>query len=43
MLKVIRLSDSLEMGAMVSIDPGSDGLARARRLASPLPPTASMD
>ncbi|MFI1112701.1 acetaldehyde dehydrogenase (acetylating) [Streptomyces physcomitrii] len=32
MLKVIRLSDSLKMGAMVGIDPASDGLARARRL-----------
>jgi acetaldehyde dehydrogenase len=35
MLKVLRLSQSLEMGAMVGIDPGSDGLARARRLGIP--------
>jgi acetaldehyde dehydrogenase len=32
MFKVIRLSDTLEMAALVGIDPGSDGLARARRL-----------
>ncbi len=32
MIKVIRLSDVLEMGAMVGIDPASDGLARAARL-----------
>ncbi|MBE7189712.1 acetaldehyde dehydrogenase (acetylating) [Jatrophihabitans endophyticus] len=31
MIKVMRLSDSLEMAAMVGIDPTSDGLARARR------------
>ncbi|MFG1951877.1 acetaldehyde dehydrogenase (acetylating) [Micromonospora sp. NPDC048830] len=35
MIKVIRLSDTLEMGAMVGIDPASDGLARARRLKVP--------
>jgi acetaldehyde dehydrogenase len=35
MIKVIRLSDTLEMGAMVGIDPASDGLARARRLRVP--------
>jgi acetaldehyde dehydrogenase len=35
MMKVIRLSELLEMGAMVGIDPASDGLARARRLGIP--------
>jgi acetaldehyde dehydrogenase len=32
MIKVLRLSDTLEMAALVGIDPESDGLARARRL-----------
>jgi acetaldehyde dehydrogenase len=32
MIKVMRLSDVLEMGAMVGIDPASDGLARAQRM-----------
>ncbi|MER5972304.1 acetaldehyde dehydrogenase (acetylating) [Streptomyces sp. NPDC002055] len=32
MIKTLRLSDSLEVAAMAGIDPGSDGLARARRL-----------
>jgi acetaldehyde dehydrogenase len=32
MIKIMRLSDVIEMGAMVGIDPNSDGLARARRL-----------
>ncbi len=32
MFKIIRLSDVLEMGVMVGIDPASDGLARAARL-----------
>ncbi|QRI75068.1 MULTISPECIES: acetaldehyde dehydrogenase (acetylating) [Rhodococcus] len=35
MIKVIRNSTNLEMGAMVGIDPESDGLARARRLGVP--------
>jgi len=35
MIKVLRLSDTLEMGAMVGIDPDSDGLARAARLGVP--------
>ncbi|WP_435604201.1 acetaldehyde dehydrogenase (acetylating) [Streptomyces sp. bgisy130] len=32
MIKILRLSDSLEIAAMAGIDPASDGLARARRL-----------
>ena len=35
MFKVMRLSEVLEMGAMVGIDPDSDGLARAARLGIP--------
>lgn len=35
MMKVVRLSETLEMGAMVGIDPTSDGLARAQRLGIP--------
>ena len=32
MIKIMRHSDVLEMGALVGIDPESDGLARAKRL-----------
>jgi acetaldehyde dehydrogenase len=32
MIKIMRMSNVLEMGAMVGIDPASDGLARAKRL-----------
>ncbi len=35
MIKVIRLSKMLEMGAFVGIDPESDGLKRAQRLGVP--------
>ncbi|WP_287497219.1 acetaldehyde dehydrogenase (acetylating) [Pandoraea sp. CB10b_02] len=35
MIKVMRNSEHLEMGAMVGIDPASDGLARAERLGVP--------
>ncbi|MER6590548.1 acetaldehyde dehydrogenase (acetylating) [Micromonospora purpureochromogenes] len=35
MIKVLRLSETLEMAAMVGIDLASDGLARARRLGVP--------
>lgn len=32
MIKIMRMSRTLEMAAMVGIDPASDGLARAKRL-----------
>lgn len=32
MIKIMRKSSVLELAAMVGVDPGSDGLARARRL-----------
>jgi acetaldehyde dehydrogenase len=35
MIKVMRMSKNLEMGAMVGIDPNSDGLKRAARLNVP--------
>jgi acetaldehyde dehydrogenase len=35
MIKVLRTSDALTLGAMVGIDPASDGLARAARLQIP--------
>jgi len=35
MIKVIRTAKHLEMGAMVGIDPDSDGLARAARMGVP--------
>jgi acetaldehyde dehydrogenase (acetylating) len=36
MIKVLRLSDKLEMGAMVGIDPAPDGRARAKRFDVPV-------
>jgi len=36
MIKVLRTAQHLEMGAMVGIDPASDGLARARDLGVPV-------
>ncbi|MBJ7438397.1 MAG: acetaldehyde dehydrogenase (acetylating) [Sphingopyxis sp.] len=36
MIKIMRLSDVLEMGAFVGIDPESDGLKRAARLGVPI-------
>jgi acetaldehyde dehydrogenase len=36
MIKVMRVSNSLEMGAFVGIDPDSDGLKRAARMGVPI-------
>ena len=36
MIKIMRVSKNLEMGAMVGIDANSDGLARAARLHVPV-------
>ncbi|WP_208180274.1 acetaldehyde dehydrogenase (acetylating) [Sinorhizobium medicae] len=36
MIKVMRTAKHIEMGAMVGIDPASDGLARAQRLGVPV-------
>ncbi|WP_432875368.1 acetaldehyde dehydrogenase (acetylating) [Kribbella sp. CA-245084] len=35
MIKIMRLSETLELAALVGIDPASDGLARAARLGIP--------
>ena len=35
MMKIVKTSDALEMGALVGIDPASDGLARARNMGVP--------
>src|SRR5260370_1958578 len=36
MIKVLRASKLLEMGALAGVDPDSDGLARARRMVVPV-------
>ena len=36
MIKIMRLSKTLEMGAFVGIDPESDGLKRAARMGVPI-------
>src|ERR1700694_4673403 len=36
MIKVLRKSQSLEMGALVGVDPSSEGLARAKRMGVPI-------
>ena len=36
MIKIMRLSKVLEMGAFVGIDPESDGLKRAERMGVPI-------
>ncbi len=36
MIKIMRLSNVLEMGALVGVDPNSDGLRRAERMGVPI-------
>jgi acetaldehyde dehydrogenase len=36
MIKVLRRSRMLEMGAFAGVDPDSEGLARARRMGVPV-------
>ena len=36
MIKIMRLSEVLEMGCFVGVDPESDGLKRAERLGVPI-------
>src|SRR4051812_38001113 len=36
MIKVLRRSQVLEMGALVGVDPASEGLARAARMGVPM-------
>ncbi|HEX4272892.1 MAG TPA: acetaldehyde dehydrogenase, partial [Rhizomicrobium sp.] len=36
MIKILRMSERLEMGALAGIDPDSDGLKRAARLGVPI-------
>ena len=36
MIKIMRLSNVLEMGALVGVDPNSDGLKRAERMGVPI-------
>jgi len=36
MIKIKETSETIEMGAMVGIDPGSDGLARAKKMGIPI-------
>ena len=36
MIKIRETSETIEMGAMVGIDPQSDGLARAKKMGIPI-------
>src|SRR6266436_8822918 len=36
MIKILRKSRALEMGALVGVDPASEGLARAKRMGVPI-------